>query len=507
MNSEPILIGIDIGTTNLKAVAYDLAGRSVARSHASTPTCYPRPGWAYYEPDELWSRVASILRDVTAALGGGHQIAGLAITGMAEAGAPVDKDGNCVYPVIAWFDNRTQEQADWWQAEFGRERLYAIAGVPPLYIFGVNKIMWLKAHEPDAYARTARWLNMADFIAFRLSGAQATDYSLASRTLAFDLRTLCWSDELIGLAGVRPDLFARPVPSGTVVGQVTAEAAQATGLLAGVPVVSGGHDHLCGALAAGVIQSGDLLDSMGTAESLLMPLDKPVLTSEAGRAGYAQGVHVTPGYYYIMGGLYTSGACVDWVRDLLQLKSSSYAEFVALASQAPVGSGGVFFVPHLRMASAPYSDPKGRASFIGLSADSKTPAVARAVLEGMAYEAFHCASTVMQMAGRSTERYVVIGGGTRNELLMQIKAAVTNRDLQIVDTDEATTLGAALLAGMGVGAYRDATDAQQHLHLGQRVVSPDPVAASAYAERYEAVYVHIYQALRALHHTISDRFV
>jgi xylulokinase len=510
MKREPVLIGIDIGTTNLKVVAYDVAGNPVASSHVCTPTCYPRPGWAHYDPDELWAHLTSILRQVTAALLAQRErydIAGLAITGMAEAGIPVDQEGQWVYPAISWFDNRTQEQMEWWQAEVGQDSLYPITGLPLRFIWGLNKIMWLQAHEPAAYQRFSRWLHTEDYIAFRLSGVQGTNYSLASRTMALDLRTLTWSEDVLKRAGVRIDLFPPLGRSGEVVGRVTAEAGQATGLPAGTPVVSGGHDHICGALAAGAIRTGDLLDSMGTSESLLLPLDSPMLRAEVGQAGYAQGAHVVPGRYYIMGGLYTSGACVDWLRALLMPGGEqSYAELLALAAEAPVGSGGVFFVPHLRGATLPSDDPDARGTFIGLSTDTSRASLARAVLEGLAYEAFQSASAMTEVVGLPIERDFLIGGGTRNDLLLEIKATLANRTLQVVETEEATTLGAALLAGMGVGLYSDAADAQRHLRSDRRAVQPNAVLAAVYADRYRSVYVHIFESLRELHHIISQRF-
>ena len=167
----------------------------------------------------------------------------------------------------------------------------------------------------------------------------------------------------------------------------------------------------------------------------------------------------------------------------------------------------MFFVPHLRLANPPENDPKARGTFIGLSTDTTRGALARAVLEGLAYESFHSASAMAEMVDRPIESVVVVGGGTRNDLLMRIKAAVYDRTLEIVETEEATTLGAALLAGLGVGLYRDAADARAHLQIGRRAVPPDPALAAQYAERYQAVYVHIYSALRDLHHTISERFI
>jgi len=507
LTRKPLLIGIDIGTTSLKAAAYDQFGHPVARSQVRTPTYYPHPGWAYYQPDEIWNLVASLLREVIAAIETHYEIAGLAIASMAEAGVPLDKEGGWVYPIISWFDKRTQEQVEWWQAEVGPDRVFSITGLPLMPIWSLNKIMWLRSHEPSAYERMTTWLNMADYVTFKLSGVQATDYSLACRTMALDLETMSWSEDLIRLAGVRPELFPRLVSSGELLGYVTEQASKVTGLPAGTPVVSGGHDHLCGALAAGVIQAGDLLDSMGTSEALLMPLDRPVLQPEIGRAGYAQGAHVVSNCYYIMGGLYTSGASVDWfMEQILPSDNRSYDALLTLAAQAPPGSLGVFFVPHLRLGSPPHYDPKARGAFIGLSTDVNRSSLARALFEGLAYEAFLSMTTMAEMVKTPIERIVLIGGGTRNNLLLEIKATVADRALQVVEVEEATTLGAALLAGIGIGLYRDAADAQMCLRHNQRLIQPDPALVSFYRNQYRTVYMCIYETLRPLHHTISEHF-
>lgn len=503
---KPVLLGLDVGTTNLKAVAFDLAGQPMAHSSTPTITHYPRPGWAYYDPDEVWDRVAGIISDVMAALGEEYEVAGVAACSMGEAGVPVDVHGDWVYPATAWFDNRTVEQAAWWRKELGADRIFEVTGLSLQHILGINKIMWLRDHEPEAYKRTVSWLHMADYIAFRLSGAKATDYSLASRTMVLDLRRRLWSPDLIATAGVRAGILPRLVPSGEQIGAVTPEAAQATGLPAGTPVVSGGHDHICGALAAGVTGPGDLLDSIGTAEALILALDEPILKPGVGQAGYTEGVHVVPDGYYILSVIYTAGASVDWIRNLLLPDHPDpYRELQSLAASAPAGSLGVFFVPHLRMADPPHDDPLARGAFIGLSTDAGREAMARAVLEGLAYGARHSLDVVTQMVETSIQRYKVIGGGARNELLLSIKASVLNRPLTVVEVEEAATLGTAILAGLGTGVYASVEDALSHMVYSQATVQPAIEDTAIYEAGYRAVYRHIYGALRELHHVISEQ--
>ncbi|MGH3144437.1 MAG: FGGY-family carbohydrate kinase, partial [Rubrobacter sp.] len=316
MTSEPLLIGADVGTTNIKVLAFDRSGRAVARASSSTPTSYPRPGRAHHDPEDLWAAFAKTLREVTDRLGDPRRVAGIAVASLAEAAVPLDDQGRPTHDIIAWFDGRSGPQAERLDREIGRDRLFALSGLSLQPIFGLCKLLWLQENEPDAFSRTATWLNVADYVAFRLSGVPATDYSLASRTLALDLRRLEWAGDLLEEVGVPPGIFAPLLQGGSRLGSVTPEAAKATGLPQSAGVAVGGHDHVCGALAVGVTEAGTMLNSLGTAEAIFLPLERPLTDPEVGHQGYAQGAHVA-GQYYVFGGQYTSGASVEWFRDAL----------------------------------------------------------------------------------------------------------------------------------------------------------------------------------------------
>ncbi|MDP9366993.1 MAG: FGGY family carbohydrate kinase, partial [Chloroflexota bacterium] len=264
----PLLVGVDVGTTNVKAVVYEPDGGAVAVAVVPTPTHYPRPSWAFYRPDELWAQTVKALREALAKVDDPRRVAGIAITSMGEAGVPVDVAGDPTFDAIAWFDTRTEPQVAWLEREIGREALFATTGLSLQPIWSLCKLLWLRENEPEAFSRTARWLNIADYIAYRLCGVQATDLSLASRTMALDLAHLRWSDDLLGAVGLSRDLLAPLAQSGTRLGNVTAESVRETGLPVGTPVSAGGHDHVCGALAVGVIEPGEVLNSLGTAEAL-----------------------------------------------------------------------------------------------------------------------------------------------------------------------------------------------------------------------------------------------
>lgn len=502
MAIRPLLAGLDIGTTNIKAVIFDPAGQVVAEASVSTPIHYPQPTWAYYDPAELWQAVVTVLRQATGQIEDAGRIVSVAVASAGEAAVPLDTQGRPTYDAIAWFDQRTQPQTEWLANTIGKERLFEISGLSLQPIFGLCKLLWIKENQPDAFAHTVRWLNLADYIAYKLCGVPATDYSLASRTLVLDLQKLQWHESLIKEVGLHPDLFAPLCPSGTVLGPVTPETAQETGLPTSVQVAAGGHDHVCGALAVGVTEPGVMLNSMGTAEAIFLPLKNPLHDPAMGQQGYTQGAHVVAGHYYLLAGLYTSGACVDWLRQVTG-SSDDFDTLIAEAEQVPPGSLGVGFLPHLRLANAPHDDPKGRGAFIGLSTDAKRGVLFRALLEGLAYEARHSLEGALAFPGvEPLHNIYLIGGSTRNRLLVQLRATIFNQPLTVVEVAEATSLGAAILGGLGAGVYADTASVRDTIRYNQITIDPAPDDVRLYNIYFEQVYKNIYTSLRDLHHSI-----
>ena len=501
----PLLVGVDIGTTNVKAVVYEPDGRAVAAESVLTPTHYPRPGWAHYLADELWDRVTRTLRRAIERLDDRRRVAGVAVASMGESGVPLDVHGAPTAEVIAWFDARSQPQAELLDRLIGQDELFARTGLALEPIWTLCKLLWLREHRPDAWSRTVRWLNMADYVAYRLCGVGATDSSLASRTFAFDLRRRRWDEGIVRAADLSPELFAPLVSGGTLLGGVTDDAARETTLPAGTPVAAGGHDHVCGALAVGVIEPGSMLNSFGTAEVLVLPLDRPLTDPATGRQGYTQGAHVAGGFPYVFGGQHAAGASIEWAREALGYgdAGAAYAALIADAERVPPGSLGACFLPHLRRASPPHVDAKARGALVGLTSDTGRAAIARAVLEGLAFGSRAALEPLLAHPGvRPPGEIVAIGGGTRNALLMRIKATVMNRAFVIAAAEEATTLGAALLAGIAAGVYADVPAAVASLRYDRVVVEPDVAHVAAYDAIYREVYQPLYATLQPLNAAI-----
>ena len=502
---DPLIVGLDVGTTSVKAVVYEPDGSAAAVATIPTPTHHPRPGRAFYRADELWDCVVAVLREAVARVDDPRRIVGVAVASMGEAGVLLDADGRPTCDVIAWFDTRTTPQAEWLDRAIGKDRLFASSGISLQPIFSLAKLLWLKEHEPAAWARSVRWLHVADFIAFRLCGVAATDYSIASRTLMLDLHRLRWDDEVLREAGVDPALLAPLVSGGTALGPVTAEAAAATGLPTSATVAAGGHDHVCGAFAAGAIAPGVMLNSLGTAEAVFVPLAKPLSDPQVGREGYAQGAHVVDGRSYVFAGQYTSGASVSWWRDVLSGPGGKldWETMLAEAAAVPPGSLGVTFLPHLRLANPPHDDPRSRGTFVGLSTDATRGVMTRAVLEGIAFESRNSLDGIVRYPGVEVPREIrAIGGGTRNDLLMAIKASIVRQPHTVLGLQEGTALGAAMLGGLAAGVYADSVSAIAALADSARTVEPDPAAEPVYEEVYQRVFRPLYDAVAPVSHAI-----
>jgi xylulokinase len=500
---DRLILGVDAGTSRLRAIVFTPEGRPLAEGSRPTPVVRPRPGWAEHDPEALWQATCGALRDATAQIAEPARIAGLAIASVGEACVALDRQGRPTCSTIAWYDERPKAELASLEATIGKARLHALTGLAPDPTFTLCKLLWLRANQPDALARTALWLNVAHYIGWRLSGVPSADLSLASRTLALDLERRDWAEALIREVGLNPSTFAPLRPWGARLGRVTAEAAAATGLATACAVGVAGHDHITGALAARALSPGVLLDSLGSAEALTLALERPSAASELLSRGYSQGVAEVAGarpVHYIFGGFATSGAAIEWFRALFGTEMA-HQQLIAAAELVPAGCHGVTFVPDLRGRISPVPDPDARGAWFGLSADTTAATLYRAVLEGLAFEARLTIDDLARLPGlRPLEQIRAIGGNTRNRLLLRIKASVYRRPIVAAEMAEATALGAALLGGLAAGVFSDLSSALAGLGAGAEAVAPDPEWRSGYETRYQTVYRPAYAALRPLHH-------
>jgi xylulokinase len=485
-----VLLGLDLGTTNCKALAFDLTGRLVASAAAPTPVGPGgSPAVPEYDAAGIWQASARLIHEVVSQLGHDKRVAGVGVTSMGEAGVLVDAESSPLFPILTWHDRRTLPYTAWWRERIADSDVYRITGLPQDYIYSAHKLLWYRDQDPDRFARARSWLCLADWITFGLTGRRTTSYSMASRTMLFDLRTRDWSDELLHFTGLPASLLPPALPGGALAGTVTSRAARLTGLPEGTPVFAGGHDHICAALAAGVILPGTVLNSSGTTDTLLITLEAPLLEGPIANSGLCCGCHTARDRYYLVGG-FMAGSVVGAVCRMLA-GDDSPATLTALLAEAegvPAGAGGVSFMPYLGGSGPPDRDPHAWGAWLGLRLGHTRGELVRATFEGLSLALRQLMECFEQVAGITAEELRAVGGGSRNTLWLGIKADVLGIPVAVPDVADMTARGAALLAGIGSGAYADEGQASSQTFQGAARYAPDPVRKALYEQAYRQVF-------------------
>lgn len=480
-------LAVDIGTTNWKAAVFDEGGAMVSIARTPTVTYQDESGNSCYCAQEIWNAVSELCRSAQAQAG--VRVAAVSVASVAEAVVAVDRQGNVQGDVITWFDRRSFRQAERLKDELGAEYLYSVTGLDVNPIFSLPKILWIRENQPEVYEKTWKWLQIADYILFRLSGKAVTDYTLASRTLVFDVAKNQWSDEILNAVDVPKDMLPDVLESGTVLGHVTAQAAQETGLPADAKVVVGGNDHPCGSVAAGILGAKKILDSSGTAESFILVSSKDA-PPPMRFGGQRTCRFLEKDRFALWGGIVCSGRSFDCAYDMLaaglrQGPGPDYERVLPAVLEEKGMEKGILFYPHLRGAGAPYWEPRSCGSFVGLR-DSHTPAMMlKSVMEGLSMQARMIVEMEEKFAGFQAERLCVIGGSSRNVQWQTIKANVLQKEIELCCEPEAVAQGAAMLAAIGDGVYAGISETAQVLAANNRVIQPD--------ERMKAVYDPLYE--------------
>lgn len=497
------LLGIDVGTTNTKAVVFDTeTGHICAQGHAATITRHPTKAESEFDAEELWLSVLHCLRQAIGQCDAPEQIRAIGVASMGEAGFPLDANGHVLYSAIAWHDPRTLEQAQWWSDTFGREPLYTITGQVLQPLFGINKLLWLRENQPDVLQRMHQWLSIEDFVLWKLSGRVVTDYSIASRTMMFDQQSLMWSDILFDHVGLSVNSFPSVVASGTAIGTIEKHLAEQIGLSPTTTIVTGGHDHLCAALAVGVVQSGQILDSTGTAGVVLALSKSFQASTELLVGGYASYAYVLPHTYVTMGSIHFAGGALEWLVNLLYgngertLTNETYVQALREGARVPLGSNGVTILPYLLGTGTPHGQDTATATLLGLTPAHGRSELVRALMEGLGFWLRDNLETFTKLKiAPSYPEIIAVGGVTRSTELMQIKADITGCRIKVPLIPETAATGAALLAGMGIQAFRTATEAIASVQHTEKVYEPHQDASSVYNDLYERVYAPARQSI------------
>ena len=503
-----LLVGIDIGTTNIKGIVFNLDGTKVASVSRPTRTHYHGTEIADYYPEEIWGDIKDILKELVSQCPYPEKIGALSIASFGEAGLALDGKGKPLAPSITWFDHRSNQLVEEWKDQVDEYEVFRITGMRIGSMSSLAKILWEKKNLPDVYRRIKKWLFVPSYIILKLTGEYRTDYSMATRSMLFDISKKAWSEKMCRLADIPIDLMPAAEPSGTPVGHITPKVAGYLGLKRNVLVVLGGHDHLCGAFSAGLRQKGDLVNSSGTTDTLCALIDPSRIDRGYYNAGVNCGCHVAADQTYLLGGIFTAGRLIDWVIDNFypvnnDSRENLYHRLIEHARASPPGSKGLVVFPHLRGCFTPHFDPISKGAILGLRTTHTRNEIARAVFEGLALEFRVVLSKFKELTGDRYPQVICIGGGSKNRFWTQLKADVTGRPLAINNIKENTSLGAAILAGLGAGIYRSAAHAFEILQSENVALPPDPENFEIYRQIYEQFYCNLYEKMTGVNSDIE----
>lgn len=490
------VIGIDASTTATKALLADGSGRVVAVGSSSYEYDVPRPMWTEQDPGLWWDATLRSTREVLDLSGvSPSDVDAVGLTGQMHGSVLLDVEGEVVRPAILWNDQRTAAECDEIRRRVGRDRLIQITGNDALTGFTAPKLLWVASHEPDNWAKVATVLLPKDYVRFRLTGEKAVDVADGSGTALFELAERTWSAEILDALGIDRSLCPPVFEGPEVTGTLTSDAAAATGLLQGTPVVAGGGDQAANAVGVGAISSGVVALSLGTSGVVFAASDGPTIDQQGRVHAFC---HAVPDTWHMMGVMLSAAGSLRWFRDALA-PGVDFGDLVERAGEVPAGSDGLLFLPYLTGERTPHPDPKARGAFVGLSVSHGLPHMTRAVLEGVA---FGLADSLELMVAAGVVRPETIrasGGGTRSRLWRQILADVLDAEIATVETEEGAAYGAAVLASVGAGHFESvgsATDA---------MVAVTPTASpSGDSEVYAAVhtrYQDLYPALKPTFHS------
>jgi xylulokinase len=483
MPDQTYILAHDLGTTGDKATLFDRSGSSRASTFKGYETDYPRPNWAEQDAEEWWRAARESTRELLATSGvAPRDVAVVSFSGMMNGALPVDASGRPLRPAIIWADQRATAEAQYLAQTCGAAEVYNRTGHRPGASYTAAKMLWIQRHQPDIYAQTHQILQAKDFVAYKLSGVFATDYSDASSTNLFDLEQRDWAVDIIEALGLDPGKLPPALPSITIFGQVTAQAAAETGLLAGTPVVIGGGDGACATVGAGSVRPGDAYTYIGSSSWIAVTAEQPLYDPQRRTFTFA---HLVPDLYFPTGTMQCAGGSYDWLERLLRGEAEGrlYDELSAAAASVEPGAGGLLFLPYLIGERSPHWNPLARGVFAGLTMSHGRGEMARAVLEGVALNLKMILDAFLdQGAGIQVMR--LIGGGAQSPLWRQVLADVYGLPiLRPALLAEATSLGAAIAGGVGVGLFPSFGVAHELVQVaeGER---PNP----AHSQRYAALY-------------------
>jgi xylulokinase len=489
-------LGLDVGTSGVKAALVDERGTVKGTVTEAHPLSTPRPGWAEQKPDDWWRAstraIAALLRKTKVKA---NDVASVGLSGQMHSSVFLDKSQKVIRPALLWCDGRTTEQCREITERVGEDNLRKWVSNPALEGFTLPKVLWLRKHEPAAFARLAKVVLAKDYVRYKLTGTLATEPSDASATLMYDTAGLCWSEPMMAAMELEMTLLPDVGGSSEVLGRVHARAARTTGLAAGTPVVGGGADNACGAVGVGLVTPGEAVASWGTSGTVLTPAGEPLV--DPGMRAHTF-CHAVPNTWYLMGVMLAAGGAFAWYqRELAQeLARKKQASLLLNEEAEPIapGANGLTFLPYLQGERTPHRDASARGAFVGLTLSHTRAHLTRAVIEGICFGMRDSLSIIRALA-TSIDRVLVTGGGAESAFIRKMQADVYGLPVVRVNREEGPAYGAALLGAVGAGAFEDVPAACRATLERLSPEGPDRRVHDAYSEPYQR-FRALYPALR-----------
>ncbi len=497
------VLGIDVGTSGSRAIVVGDDGTllsSATREHA--PFRSPGPAWAEQDPEDWWRASRDATRAAIAESGlAASSIVAVGLSGQMHGAVLLDEKHRVVRPAIIWCDQRSAAECDWLTKTIGASRLLELTCNPALPNFTLTKLLWVREHEPENWARVRRVLLPKDYVRFRLSGEFAIDVADASGTLMLDVAHRRWSADVLDAVGIQQAVLPAVYESPDVCARVSRSAADATGIVEGTPIVAGAGDQAAGAVGVGITRPGAVSATIGTSGVVFAATDRPALDPQGRLHTFC---HAVPGRWHLMGVTQAAGLSLRWLRDVFDSAQTgafdarlTYDQMTAEAAQVPAGSDGVMWAPYLMGERTPHLDPDVRGALVGLSASHTRGHVVRAVLEGVAFS-LRDTFSIFDELRVPLERIRLGGGGARSAVWRDIQAAVYGREVETVVAEEGAAYGAALLAGVGAKIWSTVDEACEAVVRVAGVTRPNRADVDVMNERY-AMYRALYPALRGIH--------
>ena len=512
------LLGIDLGTSGVKALLIDDAGNPLASATVEYPLYTPKPLWSEQDPADWWRGTVQAIHSVLNKSGiQGDAVSGIGLSGQMHGLTPLDKDGTVIRRAILWNDGRTAaECAEYVQRAGGEGRVRELVYNVPTPSYTAPKILWMRNHEPEIFAKLAHVLMPKDFIRFKLSGEYATDMSDGTSTGLQDAKHRQWSDEMLGALQIDKAILPRLGEGHEITAQVSAAAAQETGLAAGTPIVSGAGDQPASAVGAGIVQEGIVSVTIGTSGVVFASTDRMPVPGAPGVSPLLEVFcHALPTTWHYMGVMLSAGGSLRWFRDNIayghsslvtrhsSLQSDPYDMLLEQAAQTPPGAEGLIFLPYLSGERTPHRDPLARGAFVGLTLRHTQAHMTRAVVEAITFGLRDSLDLIRQSGIRVSEVRAA-GGGANSKIWRQWLADIFDAEITLINSSEGGALGVALLAGVGTGVWQTAREAcGAVLRVTSRTEPTKNVEVRrAYDEAY-AQFKALYPALKNSFHALS----